>query len=140
MERIKSESGDDKESSYKPKEYEMSLSDTWDTESECKLFVQTLKDLKLYGPDFRYSGFDAGDIQKNRSDKEGNGVIFCSRVEDLDLDDNGEHFDNALQHALNYDNPVVGVYDVNKLGHHKGHPSYKVMEGSALVAVVRIKA
>lgn len=68
----------------------------------------------------------------------GPGFIFCSKVGNLELDENGQHFDNALDHALDSENPTVGVYDASKML-EQHHPRYKVLDDSALVALIKIR-
>lgn len=119
--------------------FDFDMREAYDSESESTLLVERLKELGLYGPEFLYSGFDEKDISKNYSKTGGERVIFCSKPEDLMMDEFGSrNYDNALDYAIECKNPVIGVYDKSKML-EVHHPEYKIVGESVLVALVRIK-
>lgn len=51
-------------SEHAPNQFDFNIGEAWDSESECALFIEKLKELNLYGPEFLYSGFDGEDAKK----------------------------------------------------------------------------
>lgn len=96
------------EPAKKVPKYEVDLSAAWDTESEAEILVNELKRLEIYKQGLRFCGFNADDIKKPRD------IIYCCGEEELKVGSGGEG-QNALDYAHEHENPVIAVYDGEKL-------------------------
>lgn len=125
------------ESKNTPPLYEIDLTEAWNTAAEADMFITALKSLGIYHPNLRFSGFNADDIGIKNSSDENPGVVFCST--ESDLYKGSEGFENALNYAFGYLSPAVAIYDNSKLEIMDMETKYKILDESALIAIVKLK-
>jgi hypothetical protein len=121
-----------------PPIYTIDLSNGWDTSEQKRIFKKKIKILPFYHENLLYSGFNGDDIGISSGAAMENGErIFCGKEKQISCDEN-DFSQDALSHALHYDNPAIAVYDPQKLKHVYGEVYTMQGDKTALIGIIRL--
>ncbi|MBI96790.1 hypothetical protein CL656_06565 [bacterium] len=130
----------------KPVEYEVDLSECYNTESEIDEIINALKVL-LKIEDYLYCGIDSNSIGKTRCSETTPGIVWCTEYKLLYSGSSYNKFcsstdDNPIKHALYYDEPAIAIYEKSEMSHEisiQGSDYAYTQNHSALIAYIKFK-
>lgn len=96
---------------------EISLSKTWDLESQRDLIVEKLKEWGMNPANLLFRGFDADKIdlmKKFGTDNPQDEIIFASTEEEL-TEDESMLMRSAINYAIRHESSGLAIYDKRKL-------------------------